>query len=795
MLAEQTLKVSLINFSKQQPVVNTQHPELLLRNIRPLSTISTNSATKNADILPVTAPKNASIFPQFHQAFQQEIGFPSQQLPLAQLYPEFASCESMTDVIDLSERIAPCSFDIKKAREKHNLNPQTLDPIRLQNDLAYVNKYGLRSLLTSRFESAKSITLQPDVIDKDFRSVSCFQQLRSVAIHGVQSHQHPSFVANRGNNCPTYPDSIADPAILVDHLKKLHDLGYFMLLPMPIVIQQAKKEHLIHNTIALFMTRKADEDLGRIVFNISDGGTNHNDNKIQLAAKYGAISPPQLGTICNLIENAHQLYPSSPTDLVAIRRDIQGAFHHLRYSVNSSLLCIAQIMFDGTLYAVISSVAIMGDQTVNYAFNTVSIAIEEKLAAHIQGLTQSRLPLSTVATDDIIAVGPNTLIDEVHDKIGLLVGDGRHPGLCSSISAIKPEKDLRGSCIVILGWLFDVPHRLVWPNYLTFAKLVYCMFILPGADPQPGQPISVGSLMLMGAHAMRTVNVINALITFSRGFLANIHGSSNPKATVFLTRRSCYDISMWRMVLTMAFTDARVLRCSTRTPLLRMRLPSDTLYNSRDNRSINAATFLAYSDACTGDTTVAPGIGGYIPGYGWFGDRYSVFKHIQTATTIRETPINVLELIALIITASLAIQLRIKQYGTAQGCHFHIFCDNIAAVAKARTHRSEHPIYSYLLYTLSYIQLHHGCTIGSSYLEGILNTIADATSRCFQVPHGKRIYNRYLKHLPRYQPLQQCSSDISQILSSFSFSASRKRVLRPIKLEPITSTAFLQSKA
>jgi hypothetical protein len=130
-----------------------------------------------------------------------------------------------------------------------------------------------------------------------------------------------------------------------------------------------------------------------------------------------------------------------------------------------------------------------------------------------------------------------------------------------------------------------------------------------------------------------------------------------------------------------------------------------------------------------------------------------------------ETPINVLELLALIITATLTIQTHLEQYRSARGCHFHVFCDNIAAVAKARNHRSDHPIYSYLLYLLPYIQLHHGCTIGSSYLAGILNTIADAASRCFEVPHGLSIYRRYLRNLPRFQLLQLCISDISLILA------------------------------
>jgi hypothetical protein len=378
--------------------------------------------------------------------------------------------------------------------------------------------------------------------------------------------------------------------------------------------------------------------------------------------------------------------------------------------------------------------------------------------------------------------------------IGLIVGDGRRPGLCSSESAIKPEKDLRGQCIVILGWLFDVPRRMVWPNYLTFAKLVYCMFVLPGPNPMPGQSISVGDLMLMGAHAMRASNVILALLSFSRGFLANTRGSSNPKAIVFLTRRACYDIKMWRLLLTMAFYDARVLHCSTAAPLLRMHLPSDDVFESRDTRSIRAARLLAYSDACTGENRSFPGIGGYIPGYGWFGARYASLQYMRVKGELVETPINVLELLALIITATLTIQTHLRQYGSARGCHFHIFCDNIAAVAKARTHRSDHPIYSYLLYLLSYIQLHHGCTIGSSYLAGILNTIADAASRCFEVPLGPAIYRRYLRNLPRFQPWQLCINDISLILLSSNSYESSPLQPRPMGLEPITSTDSLRNR-
>jgi hypothetical protein len=714
---------------------------------------------------------------------------------LGALYPQFSDCFSMHDVIRLSSEIAPCSFDIVKARAAHHRNPKVLDSTILDADLHHAMHHGLYSLLTTRFTSAERITLQPAIVTSDFQSVITFDNLLRVAVHGVSTETHSSFIPNFGIDCPIYPDDIADPAILIDHLHKLHSSGQFIILPLDIVQRLAASEGLTIHVSPLFITKKADKDIGRLVFNFSFCGPNHPDNRSLLAEKYGSISPPQLGDICRLIENAHAIFPQCSSSLEAIRRDIQGAFHHLRYSVPSSLLCMGQVIINDRLYGVISSVAVMGDQTVNYAFNQVSVAIDDKLRRYISSLTTSPLSLSAVATDDIIAIGPPPLIDAIHNKIGLIVGDGRQPGLCSALSSIEPDKDLRGQQIVILGWLFDVPNRMVWPNHLTFAKLVYCMFTLPGLHPTPGQAISVGNLMLMGAHAMRSSNILLALLSFSRGFLANIRGSSNPRDKVFLTRRSCHDIQMWRLFLTMAFHDPRVLHCSTATPLLRMRLNSDDSIESRDLRSIRAATLLAYSDACTGEGDDSPGIGGYIPGYGWFGGRYQSLLCLLHKSSLVRTPINVLELIALIITASLTIQTYTTLHGSARGHHFHIFCDNIASVAKARTHRSNHPIYSYLLYILSYIQLHHGCTVGSSYIAGTRNIVADAASRCFSVPNGRFIYQRYLQSLPMFQPSKTCISDINLTLLSFNSAESKPLLPRPIKLELITSRHFLSSRA
>jgi hypothetical protein len=40
--------------------------------------------------------------------------------------------------------------------------------------------------------------------------------------------------------------------------------------------------------------------------------------------------------------------------------------------------------------------------------------------------------------------------------MGLIIGDGREPGICSTTSAIQVRKDICEEVLEVLGWLFDV---------------------------------------------------------------------------------------------------------------------------------------------------------------------------------------------------------------------------------------------------------------------------------------------------------------------------------------------------
>jgi hypothetical protein len=661
----------------------------------------------------------------------------------------------MDDVISLSCQLAPCAFDMVKALEAHRVDPLFLDPDIISSHIERVSALGLRSFLQHASAAVLPITLQPDVVLRDFSSVSTFESLLKIANDGVVTSVDDSFVPNGGFNCPPYDDSIANPVVMGHLLSKGHRNGRFIAIPLSLAQSCAATEHLKIHSSRIFGAPKRDNALGRIVLDFSVAGPNHLNKKRSLPEKFGKINSPQLGLICLLVENAHKQFPNSSSSLEGIRIDIDGAFHRMRYSVSSSLLCSTQILIDGVVYAIFSTVALMGDQDVNYSFNQVTVALAEAISTFISMETGSSLELSSAYIDDFFAFGDPRFLDLVHDKIGLLIGDGRAPGLCSADSAVNHAKDIRGSEVEILGWLFNVPLKLVQPNYLTYAKLVYYFFVAVGENPTAGQRISVRTLMIIGAHAMRASNVITPMLGHSRSFHFNIRGSCDPSSHVYLNQRTVEDIFLWRCWLQLSFSDARVLQTPTYSPLLRMKVYPTEPLSDRGVRSERRADIFAYSDACTGTLGQSDspnlesfcGIGGYVPGLAWFGARFPELSTMCLPSGLLvDTNINILELLALLTTATLAIQ-QLQSMQSSTGCHIHIYCDNMSAISKCRTQRSNHPVYTYLLQLLSLLQLRNRCTIGTGFLKGTANVVADATSRTFLVPNAFSIYHRHLAHL------------------------------------------------
>ena len=294
----------------------------------------------------------------------------------------------MAQVIKLSVTLAPCKFNHSAALLAHNVDPKILDPLILASDREMAQRVGLSSLLKSAYEKISHHTLQHSVIETSFKDVTTYTQLKILATTGVSTIVHPTFSPNNGVNCPSYPTSIADPRILVDLLYDSHRLGRFVILPLQLVIDLAKSEDLTLHCSPLFIAKKREKPRGRLVVNYSHNGPNHIAKKSLLAQVFGRITTPQIANICQLVINAHKVFPGQ--ELIGLRRDIDNAYHRMRYSLPSSMLCATQISIGPTTYAIIPTVALMGDQDVNSSFDQVTKAINEKLLLYTEEITFNR---------------------------------------------------------------------------------------------------------------------------------------------------------------------------------------------------------------------------------------------------------------------------------------------------------------------------------------------------------------------------------------------------------------------
>jgi hypothetical protein len=88
---------------------------------------------------------------------------------------------------------------------------------------------------------------------------------------------------------------------------------------------------------------------------------------------------------------------------------------------------------------------------------------------------------------------------------------------------------------------------------LTYAKLVYNFFVAVDDTSVAGQRISVRLLMILGAHSMRTSNIITPMLGHSRSFHYNIRENCNPPSFVRLNQGTVDDTYQWHCLLTLSF--------------------------------------------------------------------------------------------------------------------------------------------------------------------------------------------------------------------------------------------------
>jgi len=640
-------------------------------------------------------------------------------------------------------------------------SPRTIDLDMIIADAEKIKVIGLSALfaLTSDKVSPYSLKSNAQLFIAKYPGVSTNPSLARLDAEGLTTEGGPDFAPNNGIDPPHYPASVADDRVLCYLLEKGHKSGKYLILPAEVFAAEAAKENLSFHVSPAFVVKKRESATGRLVIDYSNSGPNFDAKPVQLATVLGPIKPPQYADVCRLLINAKLLFPGQ--EIYALRRDVDGAYNRLLYNLKSALLCAFNVSVDGQKFTAIPVSCMFGDQQVNFEFDQVSRAIAEVVAVRAHELTQSALPLTTVCTDDIIAIGSGAFIDAISQFIGETVGTGTVPGLLG-LDAIALAKDLRGSFIEILGWMFDCRHEVMSPNALTTAKLFNIFYSSVGPTPYPGQPIPLAQLQRMSAHAIRSADIVTAMLPFSRSFAAATVGVK-PHTNAYLTRTNVHDIMQWRAFLSLAVDDVNVLTSPIYAPDIKKRLSPDETDAQRDQRAAAHATLIAYSDAATGTAIDgAPMLGGFIPDHSWF--HVTLPPEANSVTDLRQnkrrSDINVHEFTALILTAVHGVQIMTSSPKYLNKIrHMHLWCDNKSGVFRARSNRSHLPIYSLLLTILAYIQVKYQCFITVGYIKGALNTFSDATSRNFQVPRGDEI-RQMLSTLEQWQP----SSDLVKLI-------------------------------
>lgn len=777
----------------ETPITPAPTPVKLSRSATPVSTDRKITLpappvlTARQTTLPVptsgVAPSRTLVLPHQVEGSSSPPAPAAAPTSISKQFPNhFKNCQTLPQVVETAEKLAVFGLDMGAAIQAVLDSPRNIDLDIINADVQTVKAIGFTAAFGLTADRIRPKSLSTDLFVAKYPNVTTNSAMVRLSNDGLTTEGDADFMPNNGVNPALYPPTIADDRVICYHIAKGHKIGKYLILPTELFATEAAKENLQFHISPAFIVKKRDEATGRLVINYSESGPNFEAKPIQLATVLGPIKPPQYADVCRLLINAKRLFPGQ--EIYALRRDVDGAYNRLLYNIKSALLCAFNVSTHGKKFTAIPTSCMFGDQQVNFEFDQVSRAIAEVVAIRAHELTLSPLPLTTVCTDDIIAIGGRAFIEAIYKFIGETVGTGTIPGLLG-VDAIALGKDLFGSAIEILGWQFDCYHETIAPNPLTLAKLFHLFFTSLGPAPYPGQPIPLAHLQRISAHAIRAADVVTAMLPFSRSFSNSTIGVK-PHTNAYLTRTNVHDIGQWRAILTAAVDDMRVLTSPVFAPHIKKRLTPEETDTQRDARAAAHATIVAFSDAATGNGADAtPLLGGFVPDHSWF--HLSLPAEANEVMDLRNkkrrSDINVHEFTAIVLTALLSLNSLITSPLYAnKSRHIHIWSDNTSSIFRARSNRSHLPIYSLMLTILTILQVQYQCLITVGFIKGAKNVFGDATSRNFAVPDGQTI-RTLLEPLEKWQPSQNLVKLILSGCSNSVMADWHERATTIIKLE------------
>jgi hypothetical protein len=587
----------------------------------------------------------------------------------------------------------------------------------------------------------------------DPSNLSIVDKRTFIAQNGVPLRLPTDFVPNNGIGIVPYPPTISPPSVIEVHIAKLLAAGKGLILPLNDARILCAEADLLFNVSNTFLQEKLNSVLMRLIVDYTgkystSGGINTPSKSDDLPPTWTPIRNPTAADVCQILENAKQVFPGQP--LHGIRVDIDDAYPRLKLDPKYAAICSVYLVLHGKPYVFIPFIAMFGLQDINFAFHLITEAVGS--LSQFRDISTYGCQLSTGYTDDFLSFRPPSLVPlfvseltrDIHDII--------------ASDCVNDKKTLTGLRTPMIGFDTDTTASSIGVLEKHFGTVWHFLFGVIPIEVSTVTVVSVEIIQTLSSHMIRLSNLIPPLLSFSRGLANNLAGLHRASTSVKLSARSVSDIWMWRAVLHHTLSDARWLTVPTSQPLLFRRLCGEG-DEARALRQSAAADYKLFADACTSH---GQGIGCYLPSIGWLSSNLPTLLVHFSKGQPRAVDINVLEFIASILALISFTQYCNTNLVPMHNVHVHIWTDNTSCKSWLTTHRADHPLHSFLLQIFGLLQTRYGLIVTVGHIKGQNNIYADAISRNFDCPNAEQS-RLHVMTLPQFQASQVFISSVLSV--------------------------------
>ena len=574
-------------------------------------------------------------------------------------------------------------------------------------------------------------------------SMSLAERLQVLAVEGGPIARHESFRPNSGRGVPRYPAEIAPQAVIVQHFVAAVRAGKGIVLRLADAATIAAAQGCLFHVSPAFLTYKEGASLMRLIDDFSVDGPNHPAKKAYLAETWGSIQNPGCADLCAALANAREHSNGAP--VFGVRADAADAYKRVRTRPIDVPVMGLSFFDDAEELVYLPLTNEFGSQDSNYQWGVAATALIARSLR--RDWDRYGCYVSSVYTDDFWHFGPREECDEfvaqlTADAVALIGAD-----------PIKPAKTIIARQLPLHGYALDCDKGTIGITERIFARFWHKLESAVAATPAPGDRIALTDLQALGSYAIRCAPLMPTMRAWRKGFSFNLRRAHVKGSVAFLTPRSVRAVAAWRQALRTALYLPELLVVPISVPLIFRRLPGESRA-ALAARQAAAADCVGFADACTD----GHGLGGYIPGHGYFSTAIpALTSYARVDGSIVATDINPLEFLALLLLAdAMATLPLVAARGLPQPRatpplshrHLHIWSDNASTVAWATNASAAHPLHQFLMQALAELQVHWNCTFSFGSIAGKDNIHADAASRDFNCPDGPRLRCE-LARLPR----------------------------------------------